>query len=83
MKIKNIFLLGVLGLLLTGCTNKIQELKKSVTSEETKPKITEEETVVSSPGEQTGATVNDVEKDLQSLDDLNVDQELGELEKEL
>lgn len=76
MTSKHIFILIIMALLLTGCT---LNLKKVIPQTN---KATQETTTESTQNTAT-MSLTDVQKELNSMDDLNVDQDLGAIDKEL
>lgn len=79
MKSKQIIILFICAFLLTGCAANLKKVIPGAGTDQS----TKETKVTESQKDTSTMTVDDMEKELNSMDDLNVDKDLGEIDKEL
>jgi len=83
VKIKNIFLIAVLALLLTGCAAKVEELRQKIQTKKGVEKETIEEVEEEAKKDPSEMSLEEIEEELEGMKDIEVDEGLDEIEEEL
>lgn len=78
LKTKNIIIFISLILFLTGCTAQVEELKEKVQTQKSGTEVSEEEK--KDPAEMS---LDELEEELESMEDIEVEEDLDDLDEEL